>query len=225
MEELAAALQPYKGLVGTVASVVTIAQFFSGAVICKDIHKNKSTAGISSMPFIGGLVIGVLMLKYSAMLEDTAMFVVNLSAIVLNVVYSAFYYAYSEDKSSEVHKPLVYGSALIAVLLGYAGWEDPALIEYRFGFIVTVLMLILMGSPLIELNDIIAKQDASSIPFPIIFTGAIVSFLWLLYGIILLNDFMIVQNALGFVLCIVQLILCWKYPKKTASTEDDKKKS
>lgn len=57
MEPLSAVLKPYKGTVGAVASVVTIGQFFSGALICKDIHRNKSTHGISSMPFVGGLVM------------------------------------------------------------------------------------------------------------------------------------------------------------------------
>lgn len=91
------------------------------------------------------------MLKYSQMLQDEAMLVVNVAAVILNVIYTAFYYVYSQDKSSEVHKPLTYGFTLAAVLLGYVSWEDPALVEYRFGFIVTVLMLLLMGSPLIEL--------------------------------------------------------------------------
>lgn len=39
----------------------------------------------------------------------------------------------------------------------------------------------------------IRKQDASVIPFPIVLSGSVVSFLWFLYGVILLNDFMIVS--------------------------------
>lgn len=43
----------------------------------------------------------------------------------------------------------------------------------------------------------IANQDASSIPFPITFMGAIVTMLWLIYGLILLNEFMIVSIAMN----------------------------
>lgn len=57
MEGLSRSLQPYKGIIGSVASVVTIAQFFSGGVICKDIYNRKTTAGVSAMPFVGGLVM------------------------------------------------------------------------------------------------------------------------------------------------------------------------
>ncbi|KAF5307952.1 hypothetical protein FQR65_LT06519 [Abscondita terminalis] len=222
METLSEALQPYKETVGAIAGVVTIAQFFSGAVMCKDIYKKGSTAGVPSMPFIGGFVIGVLMIKYALLLDDVTMFIVNLAAIILNVLYVAFYFVYSQDRMVEVLKPLSYGVALIACLFGYASWEDANLIEDRYGLIVTILMLVLIGSPLIELNEIITTKDASRIPFPITFMGFICTFLWLIYGIILLNNFMIVQNVVALVLCVIQLALCYIYPNKQIMKSDKK---
>ncbi|KAB0794360.1 hypothetical protein PPYR_11199 [Photinus pyralis] len=214
MESLSNLLQPHKELVGTVAGIVTIAQFFSGAVMCKDIYKSKSTVGTPSMPFIGGIVIGTLMLKYSIMLADKATIVVNLAAIILNALYLSFYYAYSENRPVEIYKPLSYGVALVAVLLAYTSWEDPTVVEYRYSIITTVLLLLLIGSPLFQVSDIVKTKDASCIPFPITFMGTICSSLWLLYAIILLNHFMILQNVVGLVLSVIQLVLCFKYPKR-----------
>lgn len=59
MDTLSSTLQPYKDAVGSVASVVTIGQFFSGAFICHDIYKKKQTDGISALPFIGGTIMYV----------------------------------------------------------------------------------------------------------------------------------------------------------------------
>lgn len=59
MEALSKSLQPHKDTIGSIASVVTIGQFFSGAFICLDIYKKKRTDGISAMPFIGGTVMYV----------------------------------------------------------------------------------------------------------------------------------------------------------------------
>lgn len=59
MQSLSDSLKPYKEEVGSLAGIVTIAQFFSGAVICYEIHKKKSTKGNSSIPFVGGLVLYV----------------------------------------------------------------------------------------------------------------------------------------------------------------------
>lgn len=220
MEALSDILQPYKESVGAVAGIVTIAQFFSGAFMCKDIYKNKSTVGTPSMPFIGGIVIGTLMLKYSIMLADKATVVVNLAAIILNAFYLSFYYGYSENRSDEIYKPLSYGAALVAVLLAYTSWEDPTVVEYRYSIITTVLLLLLIGSPLFRVSDIVRTKDASCIPFPITFMGMLCSSLWLLYAIILLNNFMILQNVVGLVLSAIQLVLCYQYPKR-----DHKKRS
>ncbi|ERL94201.1 hypothetical protein D910_11482 [Dendroctonus ponderosae] len=193
MEALSQSLQPYKELVGSVASYVTIAQFFSGAFVCKDIYKKGSTQGCSPMPFIGGVTIAILMLKYGLLVNDSAMITVNVAAIFLNSIYSLFFYKYAADKYEEVLKPVAYGVATLAVFLGYAQLENPENLEYRFGLVLTLLMLALIGAPLLDVKNMIANQDASSIPLPITLMGAIVTFLWLIYGIILLNVFMIVR--------------------------------
>lgn len=57
MESLSQALQPHKDLIGSIASVVTIAQFFSGAFICRDIYKQQSTKNVNAVPFIGGITM------------------------------------------------------------------------------------------------------------------------------------------------------------------------
>lgn len=90
------------------------------------------------------------MLQYAIMLEDMAMLQVNVAAIVLNLIYVGFYYVYCSEKWHEVFKPSAIGVALVAVLLAYISYEDPELIEMRYGLIITVLMLLLLGSPLIE---------------------------------------------------------------------------
>ncbi|KAJ8979505.1 hypothetical protein NQ317_015683 [Molorchus minor] len=233
MEALSNALQPHKDMVGQVASVVTIAQFFSGAFVCKDIHKKGTTKGTAATPFIGGVVIGLLMLRLGLLMNDAAMIQVNVAAVFLNILYTAFYYVYSSDKYEEVLKPLGIGSTIAAVILGYAQLENPENLEFRYGLITTVLMLLLLGAPFIrsassvpicayDFKEIIDKKDASSIPFPLTFMGTIVTFLWLIYGIILLNYFMIFQNVIAFILCLIQLVLLILYPGPAGQNKKEK---
>jgi len=217
-------LQPYKTLVGDVASFVTIAQFFSGAFVCRDIYKKGSTRGFSTMPYTGGIALSVLMLKYGLILNDAAMIKVNVAGILLNVIYAVFFYTYAVDKYEEVLKPTAFAAGIVAVLLGYVEIESSENIEQRFGLILTLLMLAFLGSPLLSVKDIIAQKDASMIPFPIILMATIVTFLWLLYGVILQNYFMIVQNLIAYILCVVQLILIFMYPGGGGGEQSKKKK-
>ncbi|KAG5878291.1 hypothetical protein JTB14_033092 [Gonioctena quinquepunctata] len=214
MENLSKILRPHKDIIGQTASIVTIGQFFSGAFVCKDIYKRGTTNGIPSTPFIGGLVIGSLMLKHALLLNDPAMLQVNIAAIILNIIYTVFYYFHSHEKYQDVLKPLAIAAGVVAIFIGYAELEDPSKLEYRYGLIVTVLMLLLIAAPLLDLKKIVTNKDASSIPFPLTLMGTIVSFLWLLYGIVLMNEFMILQNVIGFILCLVQLVLILIYPTR-----------
>lgn len=57
MESLALFLEPYKDLISNSAATVTYLHQLSGAVICKNIYKQKSTVGFSVLPFLAGLVM------------------------------------------------------------------------------------------------------------------------------------------------------------------------
>lgn len=57
MEQLAVLLEPHKEYIVNAASIVTFCHFLSGAVICNDIRKKKSTAGLSVMPFLAGFIL------------------------------------------------------------------------------------------------------------------------------------------------------------------------
>ncbi|VEN34209.1 unnamed protein product [Callosobruchus maculatus] len=43
--------------------------------------------------------------------------------------------------------------------------------------------------------------------------AALVTFLWLLYGLLIKNGFIIFQNGVGFTLCSIQLFLKFLYGK------------
>lgn len=94
------------------------------------------------------------MLQYAIMLEDMAMFQVNTAAIILNLAYAVFYYVYCSQKWNEILKPAALGVTLVNILLVYINYEDPELVENRYGLIMTILMLLLLGSPLLEVVSI-----------------------------------------------------------------------
>ncbi|XP_050671367.1 sugar transporter SWEET1 [Leptidea sinapis] len=224
METLADLLQPYKSAVGTTAAVVTVGQMFSGTFLCWDIYKQNSTKGIGIMPFVGGLIMSLLNLKFGFVLRDDTMIQVNFFGLALNIVYLMVYFNYSSQKG-RVWTQIGAGGAFSAAVLGYAEYEDPSLVENRLGTIITVFMFYLIASPLFGLRDIIKKQSTEGMPFPMILSGAVVSFMWLLYGIILRNNFLVLQNVVAFVLCAAQLALFVVYPGKRAPRSQPKSKS
>ncbi|CAG4906849.1 sugar transporter SWEET1-like [Colias croceus] len=224
MEALSNALQPYKSIVGTVAAVVTIGQMFSGSFLCYDIYKQKNTKGIGIMPFAGGLIMSVLNLKYGFILRDDTMIQVNFFGLALNIIYLMIFFNYSTQKG-QVWFQIGLSGVISAVLVAYAEYEDPNLVANRFGAIITAFMFYLISSPLLGLKTIIKNKSTAGMPFPIIFSGSIVTFMWLLYGIILNNSILVLQNSVAFALCAAQLSLFVIYPSKPKGEKKKAKKT
>ncbi|PZC79377.1 hypothetical protein B5X24_HaOG216372 [Helicoverpa armigera] len=208
LDVLADVLQPYKEVVGNTAAIVTVGQMFSGSFICWDIYKQGGTRGIGIMPFLGGIIMSVLNLKFGYILRDDKMIQVNLVGLALNIIYTMIYFNYTHEKM-KVWAQIGLSGAFSAALIGYAQMEDPKLVENRFGTIITAFMFYLIASPLFGLG----------MPFPIILSGSVVTFMWLLYGIILRNKFLVVQNLVAVVLCGSQLALFVIYPSKPKGKE------
>ncbi|XP_050522860.1 sugar transporter SWEET1-like [Daktulosphaira vitifoliae] len=206
-------------IIGKVAAVATVGTFFAPVVICWDIIKKKSTVNVDPTPFIGGMAISILMIKNGILMNDPNIIPVNIFGLVLNLIYFLVYYLYTANMGPAMSM-LKKVSLFTAILWWYTMLEDEKLVEYRFGVILTVLMLILIGSPLFSLNEIIKKQDSSMLPFPMISSGSVVACLWLIYGLLIDNIFIKVQNGVALILCAVQLVLIYKYPKKDGKKSD-----
>ncbi|XP_033354239.1 sugar transporter SWEET1-like [Bombus vosnesenskii] len=217
-------LEDYKELVASCASICTMAQMSAGTLICKDIYQKGSSKGFDPMPFLGGIGMCILMLQYAWIVRDPAMINVNVFGLLTNTAYMAVYYYYSPH-TKDTRALIGKVAAFVAAFLAYAQVEDPEKLEFRFGLIVTGLFFLLIASPLLHIREIIRTKNTDILPFPLIFMGTIVISLWLLYGIIINNVFIIFQNSVGFVLSVAQLSLFVIYPSKSkdkASSQEKK---
>lgn len=57
MESFAVFLQPYKALIGTVASYASSIHRLTGVAVCYSIYKQKSSSGTSLKPFLAGSIL------------------------------------------------------------------------------------------------------------------------------------------------------------------------
>uniref|UniRef100_A0A4Y0BNQ7 Sugar transporter SWEET n=1 Tax=Anopheles funestus TaxID=62324 RepID=A0A4Y0BNQ7_ANOFN len=217
MEAISEALQPYKEQVGMAAGILTVGQMFSGCFVCNDIRKKGTTDGFSAMPFVGGCGLTVLFLQHGMLMNDSAMTNANLVGLTISLAYAFFFLLYTPPTERTSFWRQVGGTALFTItLLGYVKIENPSVVEDRFGMIITVLMLCLIGQPLLGLPDIIRRKSTEGLPFAMILSGTIVGLSWLLYGIILNNVFVVLQNVAAVTLSGIQLALFAIYPSKPA---------
>ncbi|KAK0089847.1 hypothetical protein PV325_005154 [Microctonus aethiopoides] len=209
-------LEDYKELVATSAMICTMGHMLSGTLVCRSICKKGTSDEFDAKPFVGGIGMGIVMLQYAFILKDSVMITVNIFGFITSIAYIAVFYAYAVNKNKIlglVGKTI--GTA--AIFLAYANFEHPDNVEFRFGLLTTVLLFLLISSPLMNLGQVIRTKSTDVLPFPLIAMGTVVSSQWLLYGIIVNNTFIIFQNAVGFMLHIAQLSLFVIFPSKPAA--------
>ncbi|XP_034949425.1 sugar transporter SWEET1-like [Chelonus insularis] len=218
------ALEDYKEIVASAATILTMGHMLSGTIVCKEIIRKGTSKGSDPNPFVGGLGMGLLMLQYAFILRDSNMIAVNLFGLATSIAYVSVFYVYSPNKI-DMSKLLAKMLAFTAIVLTYSKLEHPKLLEFRYGVVITILFFLLIASPLMNVGEVIRTQSTELLPFPLIAMGTIVSFLWLLYGIILNNGFIIFQNAVGLGLYVIQLSLFVIYPSKPVDKAAQKRES
>ncbi|XP_015114981.1 sugar transporter SWEET1 [Diachasma alloeum] len=216
-------LEDYKELVGNSAAICTMAQMLSGTLICRDIYRKGTADGFDPMPFIGGVGMGLLMLQYAFIVNDPAMISVNVFGLTTSLLYVLVFYVYS-PKKNELVMTIVKTLGIVGIFLAYAQIENPVTLEFRWGILTTLLLFMLIAAPLANLGEVIRTKSTEILPFPLIAMGTLVSSLWLLYGIIIDNSFIVVQNVVGLGLYIVQLSLFAIFPSRPADKSEEKMK-
>lgn len=223
LTELSEILLPYKEVVAKSAITVTVLQLLTPALLVNDIRKAGSTKNFSIAPFLGGGILSVMFIIFGQMVNDSATIKVNLIGVALSVTYIAAFYFYTPvNEKFSVWIKIGVAGAISAALVAYTQYEDPDLVEQRFGIITTLFLYALIASPMVELKHVIRNKSTEGLPFPLIFMGFVVSTAWLIYGIILNNIFMVFQNIVAVLLGGFQLSFFLIYPSKKVEAKKKK---
>lgn len=225
MDSLARGLLPYRDVIGNVAGMLTVAQFLSGCFTCNAIRLKGTSEGFSALQFVVGCGLTALQLRYSQMVGAVAMIRTSAYAFAICAVYSVWFAVYTPKgpRRAELRQLVLRVALVVGAILLYAGFEQPTLVEHRFGMVVTVLTLGYIGLPLLKLGDVIRQQSSKDLPLPVILASSGASVLWLLYGIILHNNFIIIQKVIAIGLCTAQLSLFVIYPRSSSSSKRHEK--
>ncbi|XP_063229102.1 uncharacterized protein LOC134534550 [Bacillus rossius redtenbacheri] len=213
-------LEEYKDLVGAAAGTAVTLAKFSGVFTCKSIIKQRSTRNVPVYPFLSGAVLSIILLQNSLLMQDSNLIISGVVGLAIQIVYMLIYYIFCENKADFWTKVLK-ASIFVGLVLAYCAWEDAAKARFWLGILITAFLLIYLASPLMSLGDVIRTKSTAMLPLPMILTGAVVSSLMLLYGIIIKDPFIQVQKAIGFGLSVIQLMLFVIYPRRPVDLKHD----
>ena len=81
------------------------------------------------------------------------------------------------------------------------------------GALCDVCTLVFYAAPLTNLAEVIEKKDSSTLYAPAIGVNLSSAILWFLYGFLGINEAVVwIPSAMGIIICLFQLYICWYYP-------------
>lgn len=73
--------------------------------------------------------------------------------------------------------------------------ENPDKVEHRFGLLLTSIMYCFFVLPIMGIYQTLTEKCTRHLPLPMILSGSLVGFCWLLHGVIINSGFVIVMSS------------------------------
>eukprot|EP00644_Phytophthora_capsici_P003187 jgi/Phyca11/561629/estExt2_Genewise1.C_PHYCAscaffold_70520 len=133
----------------------------------------------------------------------------NIVGMILSLFYLVVYYRYETHKCSLLLEILATAIVLVGLVLypfvAASEGVKQETIEDIVGYVTVAISAVMFGSPLVLVKRVIQERNTELLPLTMIVAGAVNCLLWLAYGLLLENSFVVVPNAANLLLGVVQL--------------------
>ncbi|CEF70794.1 Sugar transporter SWEET1 [Strongyloides ratti] len=194
------------------AFVTTVALFFCGTAICRQIWRRKDTKEISGAPFLMGILGGTCWLTYGYLKPDSTVIYVTSVQCILYISYSTFYWIMTKDKLWITFQ--LGGIYTICASLILSVYFFGHKVYHPLGIICVTLNAMDFGAPLAGIHVVLRKRATSTLPLPLCIANFAVSTEWFLYGLLKEDLYIIVPNGIGSFLSTLQIIIFLVLPRK-----------
>lgn len=174
----------------------------------------KSVGQLSPLPFTSLCTNCIVWTLYGAMKHDLTVFLPNASGILVGLWCAMIYQRFSNDSPYLLY---AFSSVVVLAAVIFATMNRASLV----GVLGCILSVLLSGSPLAVVKTVLKEKSTAALPFS---TSAIMwlnSLCWLLYGILIADDLMIIgPNALGLFLSTLQMLLFLRFGFASKGNDD-----
>uniref|UniRef100_K3X1W4 Sugar transporter SWEET1 n=1 Tax=Globisporangium ultimum (strain ATCC 200006 / CBS 805.95 / DAOM BR144) TaxID=431595 RepID=K3X1W4_GLOUD len=205
------------------AILTAVALFVSPLPDLRRIHMTKVIGEVSVLPLLSMWGCASIWVIYGFMTSSVFPVVVtNAIGMFCALSYIVVYWRHTTEKKYVMKLFTFVGFGLACITL-YAVLAASGVTNQTnkqagkiIGFVADAVNIILYASPFETMKKIVQTKNSSSLPISFCFVTMINCTLWVLYGIIDNDMFVLTPNALGFVFSVIQVTLYVKY-KSSAS--------
>ncbi|KAL2941063.1 Bidirectional sugar transporter SWEET17 [Bienertia sinuspersici] len=203
--------------IGVIGNIISVFLFLSPINTFDRIVKNKSTEEFNSMPYVSAL-LSTSLWTYYGIIKPGALLVatVNGFGAVMELIYVTLFFIFAPPRMKV--KTAKLAALLDMGFLGAVIWssmfmESDTRIR-TIGIIGAVVNVFMYGSPLAALKLVIESRSVEYMPFLLSFCSFLNGGVWALYAVLVKDIYLLVPNAIGFILATIQLMVYARYRKQ-----------
>jgi solute carrier family 50 protein (sugar transporter) len=183
------------------------------------VHKKRNTLGVNFYPLAAmfGQSMGWVVYSWA----DGSFFpvgAVNCLGAVLGAIFSGVYILH--EKELRARYMAIFAAVVVVIialiLYRFLSNQDDDDIAKLLGIFADIMAVIMFGSPLMLMGDVIKMKNSEIIAAPMAVSGLVNGALWTAYGIMQSDYYVLVPNAIGGILCFVQVMLVIIFPRKAS---------
>ncbi|KAG7386784.1 hypothetical protein PHYPSEUDO_015292 [Phytophthora pseudosyringae] len=188
------------------------------------VHKYKDTGEVAVLPVVL-LGTNCCMLTIYGYLVDNIfpLFAVSVFGIVTSITFVGIFYKWSQ-KRAPVRRVCALNLLLVVVVVIYTivaltttiTRQSRHGVNSTIGWISIVTSVGMFGAPLMTIKKVVQTKSAASLSFSMSLIYTVNCLLWIVLCLISPDRFVMIPNAAGAILAILQLVLWFIYrPKKS----------
>ncbi|RLN37203.1 hypothetical protein BBJ28_00013256, partial [Nothophytophthora sp. Chile5] len=169
------------------------------------------TLQFSFAPFFFYFVQSVIYTLYGYTTSNVVVGGTSLLGAVLGAFYVFVFYTNARDKT-QATRMLTSATAAILLLTHQVATRSVEETQMLTGIPANILSVFTAASPLLQLKAILARKDASCLPFGMSAMTVVSGAIWTIYGLMLGDLLVICPNLFGLAMGAIQVALILAYP-------------
>ena len=161
------------------------------------------------------LMTNVVWVINGLLLADVYIFVINVLMVFVNGHITMRCYRMADQGRATQMEQILFIFSCVAMLFGFGFIYavDQAKVVFAYGWMCAAFNMTVFVPPMLLMEQVIKKGNAEQINAPFAFVGGITTAFWCMYALLHSIFPLLIPNAFGCALSIVQILLTVIYPK------------
>ncbi|XP_034030647.1 sugar transporter SWEET1 [Thalassophryne amazonica] len=192
--------------------VFTVGMFSTGLTDLKKMHASKSANNIQFLPFLTTCLNNLGWLYYGLLKKDRTLILVNIIGALLQVLFIIGYLNYTKEKARVMSQTVAAAVMLVCSWFYFNMFVPSGETKLnQLGLTCSLFTISMYLSPLTDLVEIVRSRNVERLSFPLTVATFLTSSSWVLYGLQLKDNYIVVPNLPGIFTSLIRLYLFWRF--------------